>query len=294
LAEETIEDISSWLYKDKEPVTIPIKQYGNGLRIVKNMGYKGKGGLGKNNQGEMEPIIVKKKLDKKGLGFGRKVPRALDIEGILDEVAQTSLADLTSKEAIINDSYLHMTNIITESSIVMLSFVSLTSTTNTQIVTLVYPELIDWDQQGALVLDVFQNDEAIAEFMGLQDGIPLGDHKSGFVMQLEQTAYFGENAKSSNRKSNNKERSLGENHTVAPLDHKIVKTKDISKGENLIVAHEDGGFDLPLPSKYQEKSALLVEDSTKINLGIKQNLKTTFVAASLLEQEHKNITNFLQ
>jgi len=86
--------------------------------------------------------------------------------------------------------------------------------------------------------------------MGLREGIPLGDHKAGFVMELEPMTYFGGNAKSSSRKSTNKERSLGENHTMAPPDHKIVKTKDVSKSENPTVAPEDGGFDLPLPSKY--------------------------------------------
>jgi len=256
------------------------------------MGYKGKGGLGKQNQGTMEPIVVTKKLDKKGLGFGKKVPRASDIEYILDEVADKFPADSTSTEDITDDSSLHMTNLFTESSIFTLSSVSLTSTTNTQNVTLVYPKLIDWDQQGAPVIDVFQNDEALAEFMGLREGIPLGDHKAGFVMELEPTAYFGENAKSSSRKSANKERSLGENHTVAPPNHKIVKIKDVSKGENPTVAPEDGGFDLPLPSKYQEKSALLVEDSTEINLGTEQNPKTTFLAASLSDTEHKNLNNF--
>jgi len=155
LEEETIEDISSWLYKEKEPVTIPVKQYGNGLRIVKNMGYKGKGGLGKQNQGTMEPIIVTKKLDKKGLGFGKKVPCTLDIEYILDEVVDTFPADSTSTEDIIDDSFLHMTNLFAESSIFTLSSVSLTSTTSTHNVTLVYPKLIDWDQQGSPVIDIF-------------------------------------------------------------------------------------------------------------------------------------------
>jgi len=195
MEEETIEDISSWLYKEKEPVTIPVKQYGNGLRIVKNMDYKGKGGLGKQNQGTMEPIVVTTKLDKKGLGFGKKVPHTLDIEYILDEVANAFPADSMSTEDIINDSSLHMTNLFAEFSIFMLSFVSLTSTTSTQNVTLVYPKLIDRDQQGSPVIDVFQNDEDLAEFMGLREGIPLGDHKVGFVMELEPTAYFGENAK---------------------------------------------------------------------------------------------------
>jgi len=128
--------------------------------------------------------------------------------------------------------------------------------------------------------------------MGLREGIPLGDHKADFVMELEPTAYFGENAKSSSRKTKNKERSLGENHTVAPPNHKIVKTKDVSNGENPTMAPEDGGFDLPLPSKYLEKLALLVEDSTEINLGTEQNPKTTFLAASLSKIEHRNLNTF--
>jgi len=103
----------------------------------------------------MEPIIVTKKLYKKGLGFGRKVPRALDFKGILDKVAENSITNSTFYEDIIDDSSLHMTDLFTESSIFMLSSISLTSTINTHNVTLVYPELIDYDQQGSPVIDVF-------------------------------------------------------------------------------------------------------------------------------------------
>lgn len=47
---------------------------------------------------------------------------------------------------------------------------------------LVYPQLIDWDQQEPQSLDTFEDDEAIVEFMELREGIPSGDHKVGFVI----------------------------------------------------------------------------------------------------------------
>jgi len=66
----------------------------------------------------------------------------------------------------------------------MLSSTSFTSQPKSPNLELVYPDLIDWDQQGAPILDTFQNDEALVEFMGLRKGIPLGDHKVGFMMDL--------------------------------------------------------------------------------------------------------------
>ena len=84
---------------------------------------------------------------------------------------------------------------------------------------LVHPDLIDWDQQGPPTFDQFENDEAIAEFFELCEGMPQGDHKSGFSIDLNTLAYFGESTTSSSRKSenqekkkkNNKNRSLSEN-----------------------------------------------------------------------------------
>ena len=37
---------------------------------------------------------------------------------------------------------------------------------------LVHPDVIDWDQQGPLIFDQFENDEAIAEFFELREGMP--------------------------------------------------------------------------------------------------------------------------
>lgn len=62
-------------------------------------------------------------------------------------------------------------------------------------------------------MDLFENDKAIAEFMGLQEGIPSGDHKVGFIIKLDNTTYFGDSTPPSSRKSekNKKNRSLVEN-----------------------------------------------------------------------------------
>lgn len=80
-------------------------------------------------------------------------------------------------------------------------------------ISLVYPQLVDWDHQGPLVLDTFQNDEAIVELMGLHEGIPSGDHKLGLSIDLDCMTYFGETAPFSSCKNKNKmknEMSLGE------------------------------------------------------------------------------------
>lgn len=57
---------------------------------------------------------------------------------------------------------------------------------------LMYPHLIDWEKEGQMKLDWFQNNEAIDKFLGARDGIPYDDHKVGFTIDLDRTAYFGE------------------------------------------------------------------------------------------------------
>jgi hypothetical protein len=47
---------------------------------------------------------------------------------------------------------------------------------------LVHLELKDWVQQGPPTFDVFENDEGIAKFMVLREGIPSRDHKFGFIL----------------------------------------------------------------------------------------------------------------
>lgn len=53
---------------------------------------------------------------------------------------------------------------------------------------------------------MFENNEAIAEFMGLCNKIPNGDHKVGFSIKLNYAAYFGEVVLSSSHK-NEKEKN---------------------------------------------------------------------------------------
>jgi len=121
---------------------------------------------------------------------------------------------------------------------------SLSYTSTDDDLPLVHPQLIQWDQQAPPRLDLFGNDEAIAEFMGLREGIPSRDHKVGYIMDLDSTTYFGDSTPPSSHKSENeKKRSPGENWK-APLDHKKVKIKDVSEGENLFEEPKDGGLDV--------------------------------------------------
>lgn len=54
---------------------------------------------------------------------------------------------------------------------------------------------------------------------------------------------------------------------MAPFDLKIVKTKDVSKGENLFEMPKDEGFNFPSISIDQEKSTILIESSQLVNVG---------------------------
>lgn len=162
---------------------------------------------------------------------------------------------------------------------------------------LVYPQLIQYDQQEPLTLDCFQNDEAIAEFLGLREGIPQGDHKAGFSIDLDSIAYFGESTPSSSHQNekrkekikNQKNRSLSENRK-ALSDHTKVKIKDVPAGENLSEAPKGGRVDIPL--SIQDKSTLLVEMTEEINLGTPDNPKVIHFAASLSQQEKIDFVNF--
>lgn len=68
-------------------------------------------------------------------------------------------------------------------------------------ISLIYPQLVNWDQQGPPILDIFGNDEAIAEFMGLREEIPQGDHKVCFTIDLDTATYFNETIPPSSHKS---------------------------------------------------------------------------------------------
>ena len=127
--------------------------------------------------------------------------------------------------------------------------------------------------------------------MGLRDKIPDGDHKAGFIMELDTHAYYGETIESFSRKSEKLRiisKSLSENHTVALSDKKKVKRKDVSNGENLSEVPEDEGFNLPLRAIHQEKSAVLAEKCNPVNLGIEETPHITFYVESKLSESSKN------
>lgn len=68
---EDIKDISTWIYKDPEgPSPLPFQMYGKGYDIMKEKGYDGTSGLGKNETRIGEPIISSGRPKYLGLGFG--------------------------------------------------------------------------------------------------------------------------------------------------------------------------------------------------------------------------------
>ena len=86
-------------------------------------------------------------------------------------------------------------------------------------------------------------------------------------------------------------RSNGENHIMAVSEPKNVKTKDVSKGENLCEAPEDEIFDA-LPSHFQERSLVLIELTQPINLGIEEHPHMIHMAQSLSPKEKEEFIAF--
>lgn len=129
--------------------------------------------------------------------------------------------------------------------------------------------------------------------MGLHEGIPGGDHKARFTIDLNSTTYFKEIVQPSSRKSNKnntrKGTSLGENRK-APSDKTKVKRKDIFEGENLFEVPKDGGLEFfPIT---QEKSAMLIEDTIEVNTDTPKNTKMILLATSLIEKERPEFQDF--
>ncbi|MGI4370209.1 hypothetical protein ACR2V4_26810, partial [Klebsiella pneumoniae] len=114
-----------------------------------------------------------------------------------------------------------------------------------EVMPIIHPELIEWNQPNPPCLDLFQNDEAIIDFLELRDNLPSGDHKAGFAIELNSATYFGADAKHfSSKNITLKHGSSSENHTVALFDSTKVKRKSVSNGENLSEAPEDERFDI--------------------------------------------------
>lgn len=104
-------------------------------------------------------------------------------------------------------------------------------------------------------------------------------------IQVHEKGYFGSQVNALSHKKDNKRKRydfLGENLPEAPLDEQEIKTKGISESENLEMALDNEGFDLPtigyLP---QDKSNLLIEEIDSINMGTKVIPKNVLIAKSL-------------
>ena len=94
-------------------------------------------------------------------------------------------------------------------------------------------------------------------------------------------------------KNKKNRRSDGENHIMAVSKSKKVKTKDISKGENLFGAPANEIFDA-LPSNFQERSLVLIEPTQLINLGIEEHPHMIHLAQSLSPEEKEEFIAFFQ
>lgn len=160
---------------------------------------------------------------------------------------------------------------------------------------LVHPELINWDSPDHPELDVFHNDDTIIDYLGIRDHLPPGDHKSGFLIELNDMAYFGESANPFSHKNIKIiNRSNGENHSVAVLDPKIVKRNDASDGENLSEAPDDGRIDTLPNYLYREQSAILIESIVPLNIGTEESPRILKVAASLTEPDKEAFAKFFK
>ena len=61
------------------------------------------------------------------------------------------------------------------------------------------------------------------------------------------------------------------------LDNEKDKIKDVSSGENLLEALEEGELDLPFRSLPPKKSSILNEDTILVNLVTKDNPQITYI-----------------
>ncbi|GLJ26385.1 hypothetical protein SUGI_0508550 [Cryptomeria japonica] len=137
-----------------------------------------------------------------------------------------------------------------------------------EVMPIIHPELIEWNQPNPPCLDQFQNDEAIIDFLELWDNIPSGDHKPRFTIELNSAAYFGVDAKPFSYKNITiKHGSSSENHTVALFDPKKVKRKSVSNGENLPEVPTNERFEILPSSANQELSMILIEETKEFNVG---------------------------
>ncbi|GLJ48086.1 hypothetical protein SUGI_1015280 [Cryptomeria japonica] len=80
---------------------------------------------------------------------------------------------------------------------------------------------------------------------------------------------------------------------MAALDHKKVKIKEASEGENLFKAPKDGRLDTLL-EHFHERSPILIEPTQSINIGTTEAVKNIHLAESLTEEERSTFLIFFK
>ncbi|KAH9311339.1 hypothetical protein KI387_026374, partial [Taxus chinensis] len=156
--------------------------------MMYSMGYKGLG-CGRNEQGQREPVPLPHfKIERYGIGIHLYVAHPNDQGTTCSEREDSSDcldSDMDSHRSQYED--LASMNLFMNNAILII-------TPTKPTLDLVYPCLVERDQQHHVPLDLFKNYEEIVEFMGIRDTIPIGDHKKGFFINLDTYAYFGEEA----------------------------------------------------------------------------------------------------
>lgn len=128
---------------------------------------------------------------------------------------------------------------------------------------LVYPKLIDWEQKEPLDITTFPDDNAIVHYHCYVNP------ETSSTSEFNNEAYNQGSAKYLSHKMNKtNNRSNGENHAMAVLDHGKVKRKGISNGENLSKAPKDERLDT-LPKHYKKISPILIKPIEARNIGTK-------------------------
>ncbi|KAH9311809.1 hypothetical protein KI387_026844 [Taxus chinensis] len=309
LAEEKLIDPpTTWVPEDTQPSCYQTLEYEKSSRMIYSMGYKGLG-CGKNEQGQREPVPLPHfKTERYGIGIHPYGAHPNDQDATCSEHEDGS--DYLDNDT---DSCCSQYEDLASMNLFMNNLV-LTITPTEPTLDLVYPSLVEWDQQCHMPLDLFKNEEAIAEFMGIRDTIPIGDHKKGLFIDLDTCVYFGEeaelrgqqNLKKSEGKSSkekpwqkSKSKSHSENLFEALADKQIRKSKDKqsdhAKDENLVETSLDEDLNLPPdPMRMEDLSKLLVEETIDVNIGTEEDPKIVKLGASLSAREQKTFTMLLQ
>ena len=99
---------------------------------------------------------------------------------------------------------------------------------------LAHPKLIDWNPNASNEVPTFQNEYVLACYLNAIELVMSSTNEQSINMTEAKIKYLSHIIKKKKCK-----RSDGENHIVAVSEPKKVKTKDVSKGENLSKAPVD-------------------------------------------------------